>query len=257
MTMGYSLITESERAPGARSHVSPKTHTPLSRLQERGSRFHSPTLGRWISRDPIGELGVFSGDIWKYVSDTHDRLEGYVFVGNNGVSAVDVLGAVTYSTRRLEGDANGQFNWLIKWEHGAEELDGWIVQEVEYRIVSRSCKSGLWLTPLVGHIYEAWEVTRGEISPNSFDEWKSEKDFGACTYGSVWAHGKHAFVWTGRMPPPTGLPPSECKGAPWCSSAPPWFWGLSRPWISGYNERTLLGFWDSCTGESDTDLSIQ
>jgi RHS repeat-associated protein len=52
--MGYHLTTSLDR-PSARSHASPKTHTPLPRLQERGLRFHSPKLGRWLSRDPIGE----------------------------------------------------------------------------------------------------------------------------------------------------------------------------------------------------------
>jgi RHS repeat-associated protein len=54
--MGYSLTTSLAR-PAARSHASPKTHVPLSRLQERGLRYYSPTLGRWVSRDPIGEFG--------------------------------------------------------------------------------------------------------------------------------------------------------------------------------------------------------
>ncbi|MEI6150062.1 MAG: RHS repeat-associated core domain-containing protein, partial [bacterium] len=38
-----------------RSHASPKTHTPLPQLQERGHRFYSTQLSRWVSRDPIGE----------------------------------------------------------------------------------------------------------------------------------------------------------------------------------------------------------
>jgi RHS repeat-associated protein len=54
--MGYSLTTSLARPP-ARSHASPKTHVPGSRLQERGHRFYSTDLSRWISRDPIGERG--------------------------------------------------------------------------------------------------------------------------------------------------------------------------------------------------------
>jgi RHS repeat-associated protein len=54
--MGYHLTTSLARPP-ARSHASPKTHTPLPRLQERGLRFYSTELSRWVSRDPIGERG--------------------------------------------------------------------------------------------------------------------------------------------------------------------------------------------------------
>jgi hypothetical protein len=54
--MGYHLTTSFDLPP-ARSHASPKTHTPLPRLQERGLRFYSATLGRWHSRDPIAETG--------------------------------------------------------------------------------------------------------------------------------------------------------------------------------------------------------
>ena len=50
--MGYFLTTSLE-LPTALSLASPKTHVPLSRLQERGQRFYSPQLGRWCSRDPL------------------------------------------------------------------------------------------------------------------------------------------------------------------------------------------------------------
>jgi RHS repeat-associated protein len=54
--MGYHLTTSLDLPP-ARSHASPKTHTPLPRLQERGLRYYSPEVGRWVNRDPIGERG--------------------------------------------------------------------------------------------------------------------------------------------------------------------------------------------------------
>jgi RHS repeat-associated protein len=57
--MGYSL-PPSLALPSARAHVSPKTHTPLPRLQERGYRYYQPEVGRWCSRDPIKERGGFN-----------------------------------------------------------------------------------------------------------------------------------------------------------------------------------------------------
>jgi RHS repeat-associated protein len=53
--MGYSLATDRENAAPACSHVGPKTHTPLLRVKERGSRSYSPGLGRWVNRDPAEE----------------------------------------------------------------------------------------------------------------------------------------------------------------------------------------------------------
>jgi hypothetical protein len=55
--MGYFLTAKPENAWPANSVVGPKTHTPLSRLQERGYRYHSANMSRWISRDPLEDLG--------------------------------------------------------------------------------------------------------------------------------------------------------------------------------------------------------
>ena len=57
--MTYSLHTDvahRKRIPGFRP-ARPKTHTPGPQLQQRGLRYYSPELGRWVSRDPIEESG--------------------------------------------------------------------------------------------------------------------------------------------------------------------------------------------------------
>jgi RHS repeat-associated protein len=54
--MGYFLTTSPDPSL-ARPLASPKTHTPLSRVEERGRRYYSPEVGRWLSRDPLGENG--------------------------------------------------------------------------------------------------------------------------------------------------------------------------------------------------------
>jgi RHS repeat-associated protein len=89
--MGYHLTT-SLAPPRVRSYATPKTHTPLPRLQERGHRFYSTELSRWISRDPIGEEG---------------GLSEYVFVDGNAIGEVDVLGDRAYLTRRLNEGVAG------------------------------------------------------------------------------------------------------------------------------------------------------
>ena len=67
----------------AQNHTPPeflaslKPHTPLPHMQELGLRYYNPGLGRWISRDPIGEWG--GGGL-------------YVFVNNNPIDIIDRLG---------------------------------------------------------------------------------------------------------------------------------------------------------------------
>ena len=58
-------------------HRRPKTHTPLPHLQVSGLRYYSPELGRWTSRDSIGEIGG-------------DNL--YIFALNSPLDNFDVVG---------------------------------------------------------------------------------------------------------------------------------------------------------------------
>jgi RHS repeat-associated protein len=80
--MGFHLITDGERALSAVSFATPKTHTPDSRLQERGQRYYSPSLGRWLSRDPIKERG---------------GINLYAFVRNSPVNSFDPRGLTDFS----------------------------------------------------------------------------------------------------------------------------------------------------------------
>ena len=78
--MGYHLASDiAQDRNGTFGHfpVTPKTHTPGPRLQGLGHRYYSPSLGRWISKDPLGERG---------------GRNSYAMVRNNPVMKVDVLG---------------------------------------------------------------------------------------------------------------------------------------------------------------------
>jgi RHS repeat-associated protein len=77
--MGYFHTAEPEIAAPGNSFASPKTHTPLLRVEERGLRFYSPEAGRWTSRDPIGENG---------------GRNVYVCVENNAVAHTDSIGLI-------------------------------------------------------------------------------------------------------------------------------------------------------------------
>jgi RHS repeat-associated protein len=88
--MGYSLPAEVVvRPPFARRASEGKKRTPRVssctrksvarrlRLQERGARFYSANLARWINRDPIGEDG---------------GVLVYGFCGNEPVGRIDIMG---------------------------------------------------------------------------------------------------------------------------------------------------------------------
>ena len=74
--MGYYLTASPDRPP-AESFAEPKTHGPGLQVQERGHRFYSPGLGRWVNRDPVRERG---------------GRNLYVFVKNSPSRKVDILG---------------------------------------------------------------------------------------------------------------------------------------------------------------------
>jgi len=63
----------------ARPHRSGKPHTPWGYLQLSGQRYYNPELGRWPSRDPIGEAG---------------GVNIYGFVRNSAIIRFDILGLV-------------------------------------------------------------------------------------------------------------------------------------------------------------------
>ncbi|MEI6150066.1 MAG: RHS repeat-associated core domain-containing protein [bacterium] len=112
--MGYHLTTSLAR-PSARSPASPKTHVPGSRLQERGLRFYSTELSRWVSRDPIGERG---------------GRNLYAFVAADPVMHVDTTGMYIWPV-----NPEGTFWPWFPWEPHmpgsgvpeAPEYEGWEV----------------------------------------------------------------------------------------------------------------------------------
>jgi len=65
-------------------------------------RYYSPELGRWLNRDPIGELAFYVS--LKYIAQKrlnkfqelrkHSLLHLYCFVNNNAIGEIDILGLI-------------------------------------------------------------------------------------------------------------------------------------------------------------------
>ena len=73
--MGYCLRTSPDH-PATKSLVNRKTHGPGLQVQERGLRYYSPSLGRWVNRDPIAERGGVNlfAFVRNHTSDRTDSL---------------------------------------------------------------------------------------------------------------------------------------------------------------------------------------
>ena len=88
----YDAFGNTLESVGARADENPyrfstkELHGP-SGLVDFGLRFYSPSMGRWLNRDPIREMG---------------GINLYAMVGNNPINAVDAYGLV--STIKIEGN---------------------------------------------------------------------------------------------------------------------------------------------------------
>jgi RHS repeat-associated protein len=98
-----------------------------------GYRYYSPNLGRWISRDPLGEIG---GE------------NIYGFVGNNGILQVDVLGLSWFPHWGLHFGLHQLIDQAIEWVieqvlHGIG--DAYIDPLVADREGPTTCPNGQYL----------------------------------------------------------------------------------------------------------------
>lgn len=102
--MGFYYTTSPENAVPGKSWVPPKTHTPGSRLEKRGYRYYNPGMGRWTSRDPIGEAGFIATTVLfdfepiqtilerKLMGDMGEDPNAYQFIGNAPTDGIDAFG---------------------------------------------------------------------------------------------------------------------------------------------------------------------
>ena len=77
-------------------------HDSETNLVYYNYRYYSPDLGRWLSRDPIGEDAFFNNYILNQSSQEklalyrQSLMPAYLFVGNNSIDNFDILGLAWY-----------------------------------------------------------------------------------------------------------------------------------------------------------------
>jgi RHS repeat-associated protein len=96
--MGYYYTTSPENAVSPKSWATPKTHTPGAPVKERGHRYFTPEIGRWASRDPIGDESFFLRHAAGKNPSAHvifreqSLLPTYLFALNNSIMFSDPIG---------------------------------------------------------------------------------------------------------------------------------------------------------------------
>lgn len=134
--MGYFLTSSVENALLAESIVDPKTHTPLPQVQERGLRFYSPSCGRWLNRDPIGEGG---------------GIALYVFVRNAAGLSYDPLGRMGRWGIEPDPDHPGEYRLTPPdWDYEVRRCEiailaghrTWMPRAIRVRDENKGCAAG-------------------------------------------------------------------------------------------------------------------
>ena len=121
-----------------------------------GYRFYAPEVGRWLTRDPLGEAG---------------GLNLYAFTGNNPVNWVDFWGWVT---RRCTAEKKRFFEWVYRLaQQMAKELD-----TDEDFLLTQAAQEGGWTDGDLDHNMPL-------NNPFSVNRIKNRKAAGNVAYGSL------------------------------------------------------------------------
>jgi len=250
--MGYFLTSEGENAPPLTVLARPKTHTPGARVSNLGQRSYSPNLGRWLSRDPIGERG---------------GMDPYGYVGNAPIGSSDRLGLV--STSNLSGpDFQGDlcsgvagYTLTITWAFDpGEKTPGGVIQGFKDDSVSiKNCLGNQLVAEEEAYqntmgvyakaFWESWYVAEGES-----DTWQMlisgvEK---MDTEGVI-VVSAHYTYYADLGAPAAGLTP-HTPGDPWGTYGPgsytaPGFWQTVAK-----KPRTLTYKWRCCCDKKSRTL---
>ena len=140
------------------------------------ARPYDPNMGRWLSRDPIGEAG---------------GVNLYGFVGNDAANKTDFLGLsslhLSYKSDKILLGECGSYSWRIAWDVSPKSgaKGGIVLQEMLIMARSATSSNALATSPsrlMDEHYFEAWRVTPNSriiTSPdvgvkgtnNPFDTW--------------------------------------------------------------------------------------
>ncbi|MCP5508043.1 MAG: RHS repeat protein [Chlamydiales bacterium] len=122
----YSAFGQREESPALTPwRFSSKRHDPESSFIYFGRRYYDPQLGRWISKDPLGNP---------------DGPNRYAYVHNNPLIHVDLYGLC------LERRDSPLLEHFLNWNHNIERKVGRFIENTAYHVLpcgpSRHCIEG-------------------------------------------------------------------------------------------------------------------
>jgi RHS repeat-associated protein len=233
----------------------------LTGLYNYGYRYYHPDLGRWTSRDPVGERG---------------GLNLYGFVGNDGIEKLDFLGLkpdyipsslgrfrLSYRTDKLEFSDCGQHEWIITFLLSkATSTGGMVIQKITYKKWDvTDCKTGKMHTKPLGNLnrdsfFEVFPVEKGKTESYQ-DIWGLKRN--DCTKGKIEIKGVAMFydkidTWDKL--------PNDFMVDSWVAPNPNWPTSVDRIFFpvgsdSNKSTRTLKASWDCCSGSSDRKTKLE
>ena len=168
-------LAVSKYPPSMAYHLTPLGRTALRKSKtayprfngcESGFRFFSPGIGRWASRDPIGERGglnLFSICENNSVQKC-DRTGKQTILGGTSLSfSVDDLVFIP--------DDCGHFSWSVLWKvRGPSPLWGSVVQEMTMTSSITDCQ-GHPINDPDQHYWEAWSIVDASMDDPPRDTW--------------------------------------------------------------------------------------
>jgi len=254
---GNQLVADGELAQEFLHRFSTKPYEENTALVLYEFRIYLPPLGRWLSKDPIGERG---------------GRNLYRVVGNAPVVYVDALGLaygnpvppvvyfIAYWT--FSGPTPGvcgAFFWQIRWLLSyAADHGGWSVQHIKWNIDATDCEGNK--TMCGGHNWEGWEsigfIPKGQsVTGNAFDDTWMAPSCGVCTKGTITLSGSASF-YDGLTTLPS--PPFVVDGSPPWQNAPhtPTDPGLTANRVVGPITRTLKSTWNCCLNVQRSAISV-
>jgi len=218
-----------------------------------GFRYYTPWLGRWITRDPIGEKGGLNLN----AAASND------FVNNNDYLGLQNAGEPTvgYTTQTRpenvvsasgEPPTCGNGRWEIVWALSAETSNGgYIVQHIEIQSYVEDCQGNDVTNERHAYLTytEAWSVNKGLTGPahtRIVDDTFYYAGGGNCTRGSFQISGIAEFIPVTNLPPQLKM--DNVKEAGRLLAVEP---AMAIPGGTGQINREFLITWDCCR-ESDS-----
>ncbi|HCN29387.1 MAG TPA: hypothetical protein DIT64_11675 [Verrucomicrobiales bacterium] len=169
-----------------------------------GYRYYSPELGRWLSRDPVGEEG---------------GVNLYIITGNNPLNDLDVFGLVpTLSGDIISGPSESMCGYakvVRRWQLSeATMLGGYVIQKVSFQNNETKCDGS---DSSVGrykngfHYTEAWSIFRNNRTNTALSNDTFSIAFpigGECTRGTASIEGT-AQYFDGHLTLPAYFSPGN------------------------------------------------